>query len=174
MHSEIYHSLGRHLHLHPLGFPETKTGVELKVLEKLFSEEEAKLAVELTPRAETAEALAKRLGRELPDLLILLDKMVTKGLILRVREKGHSHYTMVPFMPGIWEFQVKAVDKELAEKFEEFLPELQKEIFSAEPPMLRVVPLEKVISVDVGIEPTTQAAVRSNVYYGNFSDRPSL
>jgi len=158
MHAEIYHRLSRHLHLHPLGFPDTTTGVGLGVLEKLFTEEEAALAVELTPRAQTVEALAKRLGRELPDLLLLLDEMVRKGLILRVSEKGQGHYMMVPFMPGIWEFQVKTIDKELAEKFEEFLPELQKEIFTAEPPMLRVVPLEKVISIDIGIEPYERAS----------------
>lgn len=159
MHVEIYQKLSQHLHLHPLGFPDTASGIGLEVLEKLFTEEEAKLAVELTPNAETVAALSKRLGKELPELLCLLEEMVKKGLILRVGEKGKGgRYMMVPFIPGIWEFQVKAMDKELAEKFEEFLPELQREIFAAKTPMLRVVPLEKVVSVDIGIEPYERAS----------------
>lgn len=158
MHAEIYHKLGQHLHRHPLGFPGTANGVELELLEKLFTEEEAELAVELTPRAETVAALSQRLGKELPRLLSLLEEMVRKGLILRVGQKGNGHYMMVPFLPGIWEFQLEAMDKEFTEKFEEFLPELQKEIFTAKTPWLRVVPLEKVISVNIAIEPYERAS----------------
>ena len=49
MHKEVYKKLCSHLHKHPLGFPETESEVELKILERLFSEEEAEMAL-LLPR----------------------------------------------------------------------------------------------------------------------------
>jgi len=45
MPKEVYKKLRSHLHKHPLGFPETESEVELKlkILERLFSEEEAEM-----------------------------------------------------------------------------------------------------------------------------------
>ncbi len=43
MNKEVYRNLRGHLHKHPLGFPETESEVELKILQRLFSEEEAVL-----------------------------------------------------------------------------------------------------------------------------------
>ena len=44
----------------PLGFPETRSGVELKILKKLFSESEAELALLLTPSPEETHQIAER------------------------------------------------------------------------------------------------------------------
>ena len=43
MKTEVYEKLRNHYHKHPMGFPVTESGVELKILERLFSEEEAEL-----------------------------------------------------------------------------------------------------------------------------------
>ena len=40
MGTDVYKKLRDHFHLHPMGFPETSTRVELKILSDLFTEEE--------------------------------------------------------------------------------------------------------------------------------------
>ena len=41
MPSRIYYDLRKQLDEYSVGFPETESGVEMKILEKLFSEDEA-------------------------------------------------------------------------------------------------------------------------------------
>jgi len=46
----LFRQLARHLHNLPGGYPPTETGVELKILRRLFTPEEAELILHLTPR----------------------------------------------------------------------------------------------------------------------------
>ncbi len=45
--TDIYKKLALHLNKTPGGYPETESGVELRILKQLFTKEEAELAVEL-------------------------------------------------------------------------------------------------------------------------------
>ncbi len=40
MDTDVYKRLRSHYHKHPMGFPETDKEVELRILERLFTEEE--------------------------------------------------------------------------------------------------------------------------------------
>ncbi|MFX1499218.1 MAG: 4Fe-4S ferredoxin, partial [Promethearchaeota archaeon] len=62
MSDDVYIKLRAYLDQFPLGYPKTSSGVELKILERLFSEEEAKIAVNLTPIPEEAAKIAKKIG----------------------------------------------------------------------------------------------------------------
>ena len=44
---KIYRKLQQHLHTLPVGYPATKSGVELRLLKRVFSPEEAKIALKL-------------------------------------------------------------------------------------------------------------------------------
>ena len=44
---EVYEKLRERLDMFPQGFPKTKNGVELEILEHLFSTDEAKIALSL-------------------------------------------------------------------------------------------------------------------------------
>lgn len=44
MAEKIYEKLREHLDSLPTGYPKTQSGVELKILQKLFTEEEAEMA----------------------------------------------------------------------------------------------------------------------------------
>jgi len=90
MDKEVYKKLRSHLHKHPLGFPETESELELRILERLFSEEEAEMALHLTPRPETAKALAGRLGKDSAELGSLLERMADKGQILTLGQDDSS------------------------------------------------------------------------------------
>lgn len=47
--SDVYVKLRKRLDMFPQGFPKTASGVELEILEDLFSEEETLIALELRP-----------------------------------------------------------------------------------------------------------------------------
>jgi electron transport complex protein RnfB len=64
MANEIYKRLAQTLDSLPNGFPSTGDGSELRLLAKLFTQEEAGLAVLLTPDLETVDTIAARTGLE--------------------------------------------------------------------------------------------------------------
>jgi hypothetical protein len=102
MPTDVYKKLRNYLHQHPLGFPETESETALRILRKLFSEEEADMALNLTPKPVTARSLAKRLGKDPEELGSLLEMMAAKGLILTLGDKGSRSYLLVPYVPGFW------------------------------------------------------------------------
>ena len=52
----------------PNGYPATESGVELKILGKIFTPGEAEFRLKLKPIPETAEAIAERLGAPLGEI----------------------------------------------------------------------------------------------------------
>jgi len=61
MSDNFYCELREILDRFPRGFQKTESGVEIKILKKLFSEEDAKLAVQLSPVPEELGDIAARL-----------------------------------------------------------------------------------------------------------------
>ena len=68
MSDKPYHKLREFLDQFPLGFPETESGVEIKILKRLFTDEEARIAVLLKPVPEEAAQIAGRTGLEESEL----------------------------------------------------------------------------------------------------------
>ncbi len=71
----LYRRLRRHLDRTPVGYPATKSGVELRILEHLFTPEEAEVALELSVIPEPLTTIHKRLRKKmmLPDLERMLE-----------------------------------------------------------------------------------------------------
>jgi len=76
--TDIYKKLALHLNKTPGGFPETASGVELRILKQLFTDEEAELACSLHMVPEQVKDMAKRLGRDEEKLEKLLKTMLKK------------------------------------------------------------------------------------------------
>ena len=58
---DVYKRLAEKLDGLPQGYPATETGVELKILEKIYTPEEAEMALKIRPIPETAEVIAQKL-----------------------------------------------------------------------------------------------------------------
>ena len=82
MNQEMYKRLARHLDQLPGGFPKTESGVELRILKRLFTEEEAELARHLTHLPEPAEAIARRANRPVEELADRIQQ-VSQGIDLQ-------------------------------------------------------------------------------------------
>ena len=84
MSDENYIKLREALNRFPMGFPETASKVEIKILKRLYSEQEAELAANTSPLRETAEQIANRTGLDKKMLEEKLESMSKKGLQLRI------------------------------------------------------------------------------------------
>ena len=138
---EAYRRLAAVLDALPHGFPATASGVELRILEHIFAPDEAALAATMLPVPERVEAIARRTGRPVEALRGQLEEMAAKGQVLAVPRPGGMRYALVPFVIGIYEFQLPRIDRELAELVEEYFPALMKSLGGHRPGMARVVPV---------------------------------
>ncbi|MBU2620750.1 MAG: 4Fe-4S binding protein [Proteobacteria bacterium] len=153
MQTVVYRKLQSHFHKHPLGFPETKDQVELKILQWIFNEEEAEMALNLTIMPETAKILALRLNKDFKELVSLLERMADKGQIFTLDKGGDRSYMLVPYAPGFWDFQVKKMDRDFAEFSEAYYAPQAREMFSSATPRIRVVTVEKNIPAVLKVYP---------------------
>lgn len=148
MAKEVYQKLREQLDQYSVGFPKTKSGVEIRMLEKIFTEKEAEMTLQLSMQLETPESVATRTGRDIETTAGLLKQMADKGLIFRWHKDDLIKYAAVPFVLGIYEFQLKTMDKEFARMFENYLWEaFGKSIAGYKPNLMRTIPIHQ--SVDV-------------------------
>jgi electron transport complex protein RnfB len=147
MSDDVYKKLAKVLDTLPNGFPTTESGVELKLLEKVFTPEEADLFCDLRLTYETAEQISERTGRPLEGLDDVLKKMLDHGELLGASLGGTMIYKMVPWVLGIYEFQNKRIDKAFAKLNEEYAPVFMEQFFNGAPQLMQTLPVEEEIKV---------------------------
>ena len=81
--TDVYEKLRAHLDNMATGFPETESKVELKLLKRLFTEEEAVLFMQLAPMLQKPADVAQRLNRDPEQIAEMLEQMAKKGLLFR-------------------------------------------------------------------------------------------
>ena len=151
---ETYRRLQRHLDQFPLGFPQTVSGVEIEILKKLFTIDEAELALFLIPLPEESSDIAKRAGLDESAVAEKLEEMSKKGLVFRMRRHGKVLYNAIGFMIGIYEYSVYQVDEELATLYAQFYEEAyQAEMGAGNVPGFKVFPIGATIKTDVTLLP---------------------
>ena len=145
---EIYKRLAEHLDELPGGFPSTQSGVELRILQRLFTPEDAELAVSLTLIPEESRVIAHRVGISREEAEQRLEKMVEKGLIFcTYPENGQPKYRATQFVVGLWEFQLNNLDPEFIKDMDEYWPTLFDPDTWKKTPQLRTVPVNVRIEV---------------------------
>jgi H+/Na+-translocating ferredoxin:NAD+ oxidoreductase subunit B len=150
--TDVYRRLAKRLHELPNGYPETESGVELDILKKIFTPEEAEMTLKIRPMPETAEAIANRLEIPLDEMQPKLDNMTEKGQICSFKMFGYQVYMLFPYVIGIYEFQLDHMDKEMAEMHSKYLPDLVKTLGGFEPAVMRVIPVESEMTPEMEIK----------------------
>ncbi len=159
--TDVFTKLAEKLDGLPNGYPKTETGIELKILSKIFSEEEAEIALELKPRPETVQVVAERIDLPEEKLKEKLIVMADKGQIGRYHTNEEPKFMLIPFIIGIYEYQVDRIDAELAEMFEEYAPVLFEKLGHTGPAISRVVPAN--ISIKPNLEVHTYDDMRGMI-----------
>ncbi len=145
---DVYRQLQQHLDNMPVGFPATKTGVEIRLLKQLFTPEEAEISLKLTFSPEPLKRIYRRFkksGISMEELEGKLDEMMGKGLINGGANPatGEKFFANAFFAIGIFEYQVGRLTKEFVEDMEEYLQEaFIEEFYKTGIPQLRTIPIE--------------------------------
>lgn len=155
---DIYKQLALTLDRIPSGFPETKSGVELKLLAKLFTPDEAALACNLNLEPQSARVIAQQTGQDEQVILAMLKGMTEKGIIEDETVEGNLAFKLVPFIVGFSERQNARVDKEFAHLYETYYQEAFHKIMSVKPSVHRVIPIEKHIPLNIEVMPYERAS----------------
>ncbi|OGD35349.1 MAG: hypothetical protein A2V45_09740 [Candidatus Aminicenantes bacterium RBG_19FT_COMBO_58_17] len=146
---DIYKQLAKHLDDLPGGFPSTESGVELRILRRLFTLEEAALALSLTLLPEEPAHVARRIHLPEEETARRLEEMAKKGLIYRIQPKDSApRYLAWQFAIGIWEFHVNSLDRGLVEDMAEYIPLLLNIETWKKAPQLRTIPVSQSIPVE--------------------------
>jgi Na+-translocating ferredoxin:NAD+ oxidoreductase subunit B len=149
MSEKLYRELQERLDTYSLGFPATASGIEISILKRLFSIQNAEMFLALTPMVEPPEAVAKKMGIPVEQAASRLEEMAKKGLVFRLGKADGPYYGAIPFIHGLWEFQVNRIDPEFAAMTERYMAEgLDKAMVKSAAYFLRTIPVGE--SVDAG------------------------
>ncbi|MBN2025825.1 MAG: 4Fe-4S binding protein [Actinobacteria bacterium] len=121
----------------PGGFPATESGVELKILRKMFTPEEARLTVQLRMFPEPASVIAKRWGTSEAQAADKLAGMAVRGCITSVPSSKEVYYQASQFFMGVYEFHRDSLDRELSELMLDYEDNMHDMAFA----QTRIVPI---------------------------------
>jgi electron transport complex protein RnfB len=149
---DIYERLAEALDRLPTRFPRTPTAVELPLLRKLYTREQAQLAAVMGRDYETVAAIARRAGAVEADAGALLPVMAANRMVVsrpaadagaggaQALEAGPL-YRLQGFIPGVYEGMLASLDEEFARLFEAYMADGgARVIMGSSPPIARVVP----------------------------------
>ena len=141
----------------PKGFPTTESGVELRLLAKMFTPEEARLASTMRLTPEPASAVSARANVDEETALDLLNAMAGKRVIHVTDSDGMRSFWM-PFVVGLYELWLPRMDEEYAALFEAYYRDAGVAgILRDGPPLRRVIPVDAAIPFEVEIFPYERA-----------------
>lgn len=158
METSPYELLAAHLDALPNGFPPAPDRSHLRILEYLFTPEQAALAAQLTPTIETSTQIAERVGGDPKEVHKQLKQLARTGLIGAGQTEEGLGFKLIPFVVGFYENQGPTMDAKLAELVEEYFHHGFGQILSVNPPVHRVIPVGESIKTGLEIRPYESAA----------------
>lgn len=150
---EVYRKLQQHLDSQAVAFPAAKSGAEIRLLKRLFTPDEARLAMHLGYKSRSLKQIyqtVKDSGMSLKAMENMLEKMMRNGLIELHEREGTRYYSNLPLIVGIYERQVKSITPELHEYFEAYMHDLNfvRPFLDTGMSQMRTIPVEKSIPFD--------------------------
>jgi len=153
----IYDRLIDKLNQFPAGAPRTDTFI--KLLQTLFTEDEATVGADMPVVPIPLSAIAADIGMEEAKLKPILESMANKGLAYHRDQDGVDIYSLFPLVPGIFELQfmkgeVSEHTRKLAHIFEEMYDTgWAEDLFASKTQLARIVVMEKEIPSGVEVFP---------------------
>ncbi len=143
----VYRRHQRHIDNMPVGYPATESGVELRLLQHLFTPEEAEMALYLSALPERLEKIhsrAKKAGISLEELREGLDRLAKKGAIQRKMSGGTPCYAKMMLAIGMFEFQVNRLTREFHSDVMQYMEEGFREAFhTRKTSQMRTIPINE-------------------------------
>jgi Na+-translocating ferredoxin:NAD+ oxidoreductase subunit B len=148
----IYRLLQQHLDKQAVGFPSVKSGADIRLLKRLFSPEEAKLALHLTYKPEPTKTIAERAASDFSpeQITILLEGLLQKGAIGWKKKNGTDHWCVLPLVVGMYECQDGNPSPEFQNDADAYFKSLRfsMSFLAVKPSQMRTIPINKSIPVE--------------------------
>jgi Na+-translocating ferredoxin:NAD+ oxidoreductase subunit B len=149
---DVYRLLQQHLDKQAVGFPAASSGADIRLLQRLFTPDEAKVALHLSYKPAPLESVVAAAGTEFTaeQTAHLLDSMLMKGAIGWKDKSGTGHWFVMPMVIGMYEAQAGNPTREFLEDAAAFMstPSFGRSFMGVKPPQMRTVPVHKSISVE--------------------------
>jgi electron transport complex protein RnfB len=146
---EVYDRLADALNRLPNSFPRTPSNVEIPLLKKIFSPEEASIASRMGREMEPLSTLAERFGLSAEEAEEKLMAMAGRVLLWRDRKDGERRFRLAPFIVGIYEAQLHEMDHEFAHLVEEYMADGGLAgIMRPQPTIHRVIPAHDAVKTE--------------------------
>jgi H+/Na+-translocating ferredoxin:NAD+ oxidoreductase subunit B len=170
----IYRSLQKHLDNQAVGYPATKSGVEVRLLKRFFTPDEARLAMHMTYKPASFEHICQsaRASEISPESVQrMLRNMAMNGVINMVQKEKGTHYCLMPLIIGMAEGQLKRMGPELINEFKEYMSGKAFGLsqLATELPQLRFIPVGKSISAENRVSTYDQVTDLINGSKGPFA-----
>lgn len=149
---DIYRQLQQHLDRQAVGFPAAGKGADIRLLKRLFSADEARIALYLNYKpADTKQVETKTEQEFSPEQTDrLLNSMFLKGAIGWKVKHGADHWYLMPLLIGMYEAQDGDPSMEFLEDAESYMNTLSfgKSLLAVKPSQMRTIPINKSIPVE--------------------------
>lgn len=156
--ADIYERLRERLDGMATGYPATEGGVEVRILRKLFSQEDAALFLAMDQEPRSVAEVAARVHADPGTVAARLEDMARRGLVFRQKEGERVSYFPIPFIVGIYEFQLNNLTPDLLKDISEYyLAGLGATFHGSKTPHLRSIPINAGIVPDGPIAPYDDA-----------------
>jgi ferredoxin len=147
-----YRILQQHLDKQAIGFPSTWSGADIRLLKRLFTPDEAKLALHLTCKPCPTEQIRERAAADFSpaSTASLLDSMFTKGAIGWKEKDGIDHWFVLPLVVGMYECQDGDPSPEFLKDSRAYMKTLRfgTSFLTVMPSQMRTIPINKSIPVE--------------------------
>lgn len=143
--------LQRHLDRQAVGFPATRSGVEIKLLKHIFSPKDAEIATCLRYRPEPLEKIferAKHMVKAPEELAAALECIHQNCGIHSHMHDGRRMYCNIPLVIGMYEAQTCRMTPEFVEDYNQYTRDRKfgVEFLSTDLPQMRTIPVNRSIS----------------------------
>jgi electron transport complex protein RnfB len=149
---KVYRQLQRHLDKQAVGFPATRSGADVRFLKRLFTPDEARLALLLSYRPTPTEDIVRRAAPELPPDAVerLLDGMQLRGAIGLKAAGDLKRWYIMPLVIGMYEAQDGSPTSDFLADARDYMrtPGFQRAFLAVEPSQMRTIPVNESIAVE--------------------------
>ena len=149
---KVYRQLQRHLDKQAVGFPATRSGADVRFLKRLFTPDEARLALHLSYRPTPTGDIARSAASEFPPDVVerLLDSMQIKGAIGLKSAGGMKRWYVMSMVIGMYEAQDGSPTPDFLADADDYMGTraFQRAFLAVEPSQMRTIPVNESIAVE--------------------------
>jgi len=147
--TDAYERLAEQMSALPNGFPRLPSGVEVQLLRKIFTPEQAHVAAALRREVQSPAQIAGQLGLPEAAVAAMLKEMARAELVWMGRADKGLGFRLAPFVVGIYEAHLYQMDRESAELFERYMAEGgAAALMNMQPALQRVVPAQDSVEAE--------------------------